>query len=74
MRSGRISACRCSPTCSSITRNCVFKDCRAAGRCLAYDKAGGICPIPLDTTRAMTFVGMMWYHDALRAELSAEGG
>ena len=38
-------------------KDCGFKDCRAAGRCLAYDKAVGICPIPLDTTRALTFVG-----------------
>ena len=52
-------------------KDCSFKECRAAGRCLAYDKAVGLCPIPLDTTQALTFVGMMWFHDALRG---VEGG
>ena len=55
-------------------KECSFKECRAAGRCLAFDRGAGLCPIPLDTTRAMTFAGMMWYEEALRAELNGEGG
>jgi hypothetical protein len=46
---------------------CRFKDCRKAGRCLALDKYTGVCPMPLDTARSMIFVGMIWFHDAIRA-------
>jgi hypothetical protein len=54
-------------------KQCGFKECRAAGRCLAYDRAAGMCPMPLDTTRALTFAGMMLFHDVLRAEVFGEG-
>ncbi len=47
---------------------CAFKDCRAAGRCLAFDKAGDVCPMPLDTTRALIFAGMMLFDNAMCAE------
>ena len=46
---------------------CRFKDCRQAGRCLALDKYTGVCPMPLDLNRAMIFIGMIWFHDAIRA-------
>jgi len=55
-------------------KSCSFKECRAAGRCLAFDRGAGLCPMPLDTTRALTFAGMMWYDEALRAKLTGEGG
>jgi len=46
---------------------CRFKDCRTAGRCLALDKYKGVCPMPLDLNRSMIFIGMIWFHDAIRA-------
>lgn len=54
---------------------CRFKDCRAAGRCLALDRYVGVCPMPLDLDRSMVFVGMIWFHDAIlaaQAEIRAE--
>ena len=47
--------------------DCRFKDCRSAGRCLAFDNATGVCPMPFDTTRALMFLGMIWFHEAMSA-------
>ncbi len=47
--------------------DCGFKDCRTAGRCLAFDKYTGVCPMPLDLNRSMIFIGMIWFHNAIRA-------
>ena len=51
--------------------DCSFRDCRAAGRCLAFDRGAGVCPMPLDLTHAMMFLGMIWFHEAMSAEQKA---
>ena len=49
-------------------RQCALKDCRAAGRCIAYDH-GGFCPVEMDNRQGCVLAGMTLFHDAFYAEM-----
>ena len=49
-------------------RQCSLKDCRAAGRCIAYDH-GGFCPVEMDNRQGCVFAGMTLFHDVFYEEL-----
>ena len=49
-------------------RQCTVKECRAAGRCMAYDHAG-FCPVEMDNREGCVLAGMTLFHDALYQEL-----